>query len=113
MSASIGGRGVTETEKPQGTVTFRVWRGDRSGGEFREYPTEVSEGMVVLASPLLSAHRKALIAQLELANARLADLTDPDVLAGFQPRRIGEVGVIRVARREAELPEHHHQARRH
>jgi succinate dehydrogenase / fumarate reductase iron-sulfur subunit len=30
------------------TVTFRVWRGDRSGGEFRDYPTEVSEGMVVL-----------------------------------------------------------------
>jgi len=29
-------------------ATFRVWRGDRSGGEFREYPTEVSEGMVVL-----------------------------------------------------------------
>src|ERR1043166_5902311 len=27
---------------------FRVWRGDRSGGEFREYPTKVSEGMVVL-----------------------------------------------------------------
>src|ERR1041384_1938140 len=29
-------------------ATFRVWRGDRSGGDFREYPTEVSEGMVVL-----------------------------------------------------------------
>jgi succinate dehydrogenase / fumarate reductase iron-sulfur subunit len=29
-------------------ATFRVWRGDRSGGEFREYPTEISEGMVVL-----------------------------------------------------------------
>src|SRR5712692_4924555 len=29
-------------------ATFRVWRGDRSSWEFREYPTEVSEGMVVL-----------------------------------------------------------------
>jgi succinate dehydrogenase / fumarate reductase, iron-sulfur subunit len=30
------------------TARFRIWRGDASGGEFREYPTEVSEGMVVL-----------------------------------------------------------------
>ena len=29
-------------------VTFRVWRGDGSGGEFREYQTEITEGMVVL-----------------------------------------------------------------
>jgi len=29
-------------------ATFRIWRGDRSGGEFRDYPTEVTEGMVVL-----------------------------------------------------------------
>lgn len=30
------------------TATFRIWRGDRSGGAFKDYPTEVSEGMVVL-----------------------------------------------------------------
>jgi succinate dehydrogenase / fumarate reductase iron-sulfur subunit len=30
------------------TATFRIWRGDASGGEFRDYATEVSEGMVVL-----------------------------------------------------------------
>src|SRR5689334_11929676 len=30
------------------TTTFRIWRGDNQGGEFREYPAEVSEGMVVL-----------------------------------------------------------------
>jgi succinate dehydrogenase / fumarate reductase iron-sulfur subunit len=30
------------------TATFRVWRGDRGKGEFRDYETEVSEGMVVL-----------------------------------------------------------------
>ena len=31
-----------------GTATFRVWRGERGQGEFRDYDTEVSEGMVVL-----------------------------------------------------------------
>jgi len=30
------------------TATFRIWRGDAKGGEFRDYTTEVSEGMVVL-----------------------------------------------------------------
>jgi succinate dehydrogenase / fumarate reductase iron-sulfur subunit len=31
-----------------GTVTFRIWRGDRAGGAFRDYSTTVTEGMVVL-----------------------------------------------------------------
>lgn len=30
------------------TATFKIWRGDREGGELEEYQTEVSEGMVVL-----------------------------------------------------------------
>jgi succinate dehydrogenase / fumarate reductase iron-sulfur subunit len=30
------------------TATFRIWRGDRERGAFRDYTTEVSEGMVVL-----------------------------------------------------------------
>ena len=30
------------------TATFRIWRGDAAGGDFRDYKTEVSEGMVVL-----------------------------------------------------------------
>jgi succinate dehydrogenase / fumarate reductase iron-sulfur subunit len=30
------------------TATFRIWRGDASGGEFRDYRSEVVEGMVVL-----------------------------------------------------------------
>jgi succinate dehydrogenase / fumarate reductase iron-sulfur subunit len=30
------------------TATFRIWRGDGSGGAFANYATEVSEGMVVL-----------------------------------------------------------------
>src|SRR5205814_567157 len=28
--------------------TFRIWRGDGQGGTFQDYPTKVSEGMVVL-----------------------------------------------------------------
>ena len=31
---------------------FRIWRGDSEGGEFKEYATEVSEGMVVLDAVL-------------------------------------------------------------
>ena len=30
------------------TATFRIWRGDATGGEYQDYTTEVSEGMVVL-----------------------------------------------------------------
>jgi succinate dehydrogenase / fumarate reductase iron-sulfur subunit len=30
------------------TATFRIWRGDKNGGEYRDYRTEVGEGMVVL-----------------------------------------------------------------
>jgi succinate dehydrogenase / fumarate reductase, iron-sulfur subunit len=30
------------------TATFRIWRGDRKGGSFKDYPTEITEGMVVL-----------------------------------------------------------------
>src|SRR5450759_2896512 len=29
-------------------ATFRIWRGDRSGGAFQEYKTPISAGMVVL-----------------------------------------------------------------
>src|SRR6201986_3291571 len=29
-------------------ATFRIWRGDAQKGEFRDYTTEGSEGMVVL-----------------------------------------------------------------
>ncbi|HUS05871.1 MAG TPA: succinate dehydrogenase/fumarate reductase iron-sulfur subunit, partial [Bryobacteraceae bacterium] len=29
-------------------ATFKIWRGDSSGGQFQAYRTEVSEGMVVL-----------------------------------------------------------------
>jgi len=29
-------------------ATFRIWRGDSSGGDFQEYKTKVEEGMVVL-----------------------------------------------------------------
>jgi succinate dehydrogenase / fumarate reductase iron-sulfur subunit len=40
---------VTETLKPDlGRVTFRIWRGDRTGGRFVDYATDVAPGMVVL-----------------------------------------------------------------
>jgi len=29
-------------------LTFKIWRGDKTKGEFKEYQTEISEGMVVL-----------------------------------------------------------------
>lgn len=29
-------------------ATFRIWRGDKDRGEFKDYQTEISEGMVVL-----------------------------------------------------------------
>src|ERR1700730_15718804 len=31
-----------------GQMTFRIWRGDAQGGEFKDYRVEVTEGMVVL-----------------------------------------------------------------
>jgi len=33
-------------------ATFRIWRGDGQGGEFRDYTTEIAEGMVVLDAVL-------------------------------------------------------------
>jgi len=30
------------------TATFRIWRGDKTGGKFHDYTAEVGEGMVVL-----------------------------------------------------------------
>jgi succinate dehydrogenase / fumarate reductase iron-sulfur subunit len=30
------------------TATFRIWRGEKGSGDFKDYETEVSEGMVVL-----------------------------------------------------------------
>ncbi|HWN25032.1 MAG TPA: 2Fe-2S iron-sulfur cluster-binding protein, partial [Candidatus Sulfotelmatobacter sp.] len=32
----------------QKQATFRIWRGGAQGGEFRDYATDISEGMVVL-----------------------------------------------------------------
>ncbi len=29
-------------------ATFRIWRGDASGGDYRDYSTEITDGMVVL-----------------------------------------------------------------
>lgn len=34
------------------TASFKIWRGDANGGDFSEYTTEISEGMVVLDAVL-------------------------------------------------------------
>ncbi len=34
------------------SATFKIWRGDSNGGEFKSYETEISEGMVVLDAVL-------------------------------------------------------------
>jgi succinate dehydrogenase / fumarate reductase iron-sulfur subunit len=51
-SVRAGAAAAAKSDKSASSVrrkaTFRVWRGDASGGELRDYTTEVSEGMVVL-----------------------------------------------------------------
>jgi succinate dehydrogenase / fumarate reductase iron-sulfur subunit len=42
------GAASSETTTSAQKATFRLWRGDVDGGEFKDYTTEVSEGMVVL-----------------------------------------------------------------
>src|ERR1700704_5285875 len=32
------------------TATFKIWRGDRVGGEFKDYSTEITEGLVGVAA---------------------------------------------------------------
>jgi succinate dehydrogenase / fumarate reductase iron-sulfur subunit len=34
------------------TATFRIWRGERGAGQFRDYSTEIADGMVVLDAVL-------------------------------------------------------------
>ena len=41
------------------SATFRIWRGDPQGGQFRDYTAEVSEGMVVLDAVLQIQARHA------------------------------------------------------
>jgi succinate dehydrogenase / fumarate reductase iron-sulfur subunit len=40
--------GATPATTAGGTATFRIWRGDATGGQLVDYTTPVSEGMVVL-----------------------------------------------------------------
>ena len=30
------------------SATFKIWRGDKNGGEYKTYTAEIEEGMVVL-----------------------------------------------------------------
>ena len=41
------------------TARFRIWRGDSSGGQFKEYSTQVEDGMVVLDAVLDIQARQA------------------------------------------------------
>ncbi len=41
------------------TASFRIWRGDASGGDFQRYTTSVSEGMVVLDAVHQIQHESA------------------------------------------------------
>ena len=43
-----GARGRGPPRRPDGEVTMRLWRGDESGGEFKEYVMPAQEGEVVL-----------------------------------------------------------------
>ena len=43
------------------TATFHIWRGDKSGGEFKEYKAELSEGLVVLDCVHQIQHGSALL----------------------------------------------------
>jgi succinate dehydrogenase / fumarate reductase iron-sulfur subunit len=51
-SVRAGAAAAAKSDRTASSVrrkaTFRVWRGDASGGELKDYTTEVSEGMVVL-----------------------------------------------------------------
>ena len=38
------------------TATFRIWRGTIESGEFQDYKTDVTEGMVVLDAAVSYTH---------------------------------------------------------
>jgi succinate dehydrogenase / fumarate reductase iron-sulfur subunit len=62
------------------TATFRIWRGDAQQGGFKDYQTEVSEGMVVLDA----VHR------IQAEHANDLDLTQPvtvEPMRSFPPIR--------------------------
>jgi len=39
---------MTESWQLMPMQTFRIWRGERGQGQFQDYQTEITEGMVVL-----------------------------------------------------------------
>lgn len=45
-------QGTSSQHRHMAKVTFRIWRGDKRGGEFRNYSAEVGPGMVVLDAVL-------------------------------------------------------------
>ena len=57
------------------TATFRIWRGNAEGGEFHDYTTEVSEGMVVLDA----VHQVQAESASDLAAVSYTHLTLPTI----------------------------------
>ncbi len=47
-TANASGAATLLPEEPESTATFRIWRGDASGGKYENYSTTITEGMVVL-----------------------------------------------------------------
>src|SRR6266513_1427419 len=48
MFSCIRGYSCSFSVRLEMNATFKIWRGDANDGAFREYTTEISEGMVVL-----------------------------------------------------------------
>ncbi len=67
--------------------TFRVWRGDKDAGEFREYQTEVTDGMVVLDRRARHAEHFADM-RAALRQAFIADLISDGSAPKHESQRI-------------------------
>ena len=98
------------------TATFRIWRGQRGAGAYRDYSTEIAGGMVVgrlTGRPVLSSvwERDGALAHVHLAHdaelvivapatahliARMAQGLADDLLTTLLLARTGPVGFLRV-----------------
>ena len=75
-------------------ATFRIWRGDSSGGDFQEYKAKVEEGT-------------RLRQDFDTRKQRL----DEDVALGMEVRRLHDAAHARHSLRGAALPVTAHSAR--
>ena len=61
------------------TVTFKIWRGDATGGKLVDYTTEITEGLVVLDVVHKTERRRRTI-------SRAAGIARPANAAPVPPR---------------------------